>query len=59
MPMDKHRLQEVWRGGYCEDLVRALAPTDPDDHAGLHTHVKETWCRDCIIATRLKNAEAH
>ena len=61
MPLSKHRLQEMWKSGYCEALVRIVAGSGADSNAArvhlLKHHLLETQCHDCTQATQMKNVE--
>lgn len=56
MPLSKTKMQDMWRAGYCEELIRAAHAKNRRERVlFLREHVQH--CVECRKANLLKNAE--
>ncbi|MAG64669.1 MAG: hypothetical protein CMK74_02175 [Pseudomonadales bacterium] len=63
MPLSKKKMQDMWRGGFCKEVILLCRDT-PNNPGGaaqrvhlLSEHIQQAGCVDCGNATYLKNVE--
>lgn len=62
--MNRERLNQMWRAGYCKDTIAFAAQTNADTRQGrdmrrtfLKNHIRHEECQTCLYANTLKGAE--